>query len=232
MSLCYDFQKWTMITFASIAISLTIGLVSIVYGQESRPSIGELEAGGQIVDHNKELLERMTSINQKCASDILSKDFSTFQACINFQKTLEKNLMKIFNESASDIEQISPLETLPYGQTDDNNSIISNTGKEINVTEFNEKLTENIKKIKEKIIGEAFDKQLLDNITSNDTGSSVNDFPEALNTTNVTEPAPNPTPSPNLDMDTGTGYYDPPYSYTQCLTVFTKEMCDFRFNSD
>ena len=35
-----------------------------------------------------------------------------------------------------------------------------------------------------------------------------------------------------LDDNSGVGYYDPLYSYTQCLTVFTKEMCDFRFNSD
>jgi hypothetical protein len=35
-----------------------------------------------------------------------------------------------------------------------------------------------------------------------------------------------------FDDNSGVGYYDPPYSYTQCLTVFTKEMCDFRFNSD
>jgi cytochrome c-type biogenesis protein CcmE len=27
MSLCYDFEKWTIITLASIAISLTVGLV-------------------------------------------------------------------------------------------------------------------------------------------------------------------------------------------------------------
>jgi hypothetical protein len=27
MSLCYDFQKWTMITLASVAISLTVGLI-------------------------------------------------------------------------------------------------------------------------------------------------------------------------------------------------------------
>ena len=33
------------------------------------------------------------------------------------------------------------------------------------------------------------------------------------------------------DLDPGTGYYPPPYSYAQCLTVFTKEMCDFRFNN-
>jgi hypothetical protein len=27
MSICYDFQKWTMITLASVAVSLTIGLL-------------------------------------------------------------------------------------------------------------------------------------------------------------------------------------------------------------
>jgi hypothetical protein len=29
MSICYDFQKWTMITFASVAISLVVGLLLI-----------------------------------------------------------------------------------------------------------------------------------------------------------------------------------------------------------
>ncbi len=35
-----------------------------------------------------------------------------------------------------------------------------------------------------------------------------------------------------FDDNSGVGYYDPPYSYAQCLTVFTKEMCDFRFNGN
>jgi len=39
MSLCYDFQKWTMITLASIALTLTIGLISLAYGQ--MPTIEE-----------------------------------------------------------------------------------------------------------------------------------------------------------------------------------------------
>ena len=59
-----------------------------------------------------------------------------------------------------------------------------------------------------------------------------------LNATNVTELDPNPSPSPDLstdnfpnpDPDEGTGYYPPPYTYEQCLGVFNKEMCDFRFN--
>ncbi|MDW0179930.1 MAG: PsbP-related protein [Nitrososphaeraceae archaeon] len=33
MSLCYDLQKWTMVTLSSIAITMIVGLVSLVYGQ-------------------------------------------------------------------------------------------------------------------------------------------------------------------------------------------------------
>jgi hypothetical protein len=33
MSLCYDFQKWTMITLTSVAISLSVGLITLAYGQ-------------------------------------------------------------------------------------------------------------------------------------------------------------------------------------------------------
>lgn len=35
MNLCYDSQKWTMITLASVATSLTVGLISLAYGQTS-----------------------------------------------------------------------------------------------------------------------------------------------------------------------------------------------------
>ena len=58
----------------------------------------------------------------------------------------------------------------------------------------------------------------------------------ASNATNVTELEPNASPDlstdnfPNPDPDEGTGYYPPPYTYAQCLGVFNKEMCDFRFN--
>ena len=36
MSLCYDFQKWTIVSMLSVAISLTIGLVliQVVHGQD------------------------------------------------------------------------------------------------------------------------------------------------------------------------------------------------------
>jgi hypothetical protein len=56
----------------------------------------------------------------------------------------------------------------------------------------------------------------------------------ASDATNVTELDPNPDlgtdyySNPNPDL--GTGYYPPPYTYDQCLGVFNKEACDFRFN--
>jgi flagellin-specific chaperone FliS len=56
---------------------------------------------------------------------------------------------------------------------------------------------------------------------------SIND----LNGSNVTDATTNEFDN-EVDDNSGVGYYDPPYSYTQCLTVFTKEMCDFRFNSN
>jgi hypothetical protein len=33
MSFCYDFQKWIIVSLASITISLTVGLISIAHGQ-------------------------------------------------------------------------------------------------------------------------------------------------------------------------------------------------------
>jgi hypothetical protein len=60
MSLCYDFEKWTMISLASVAISLTIGLVSLVYGQSlddlrnqiNREQAYRAELLGYIASHN------------------------------------------------------------------------------------------------------------------------------------------------------------------------------------
>ena len=39
MSLCYDFEKWTMITLVAVAVSLTISLllINLAHGQSSSP---------------------------------------------------------------------------------------------------------------------------------------------------------------------------------------------------
>jgi hypothetical protein len=34
MSLCYDFQKWTILTLALVAISLTVGLIQYAQGYQ------------------------------------------------------------------------------------------------------------------------------------------------------------------------------------------------------
>jgi PsbP len=53
MSLCYDFQKWTILTLGLVAISLTIGLISIAHGQtnssNAQSSVNFLNATNNIM---------------------------------------------------------------------------------------------------------------------------------------------------------------------------------------
>jgi hypothetical protein len=35
MSLCYDFQKWTIITMLAVLAACLVSMVSLVYGQET-----------------------------------------------------------------------------------------------------------------------------------------------------------------------------------------------------
>ena len=109
MSLCYDFEKWTIISLVSVAISLTVGLVSLVYGQEN-----------EILNEANELIDAANA---------------SLAAAVN---------------------------------------------------------------------------------ASNITDTNISELDDEL----------------ELDDNSGVGYYVSRVLYTQCLTVFTKEMCDFRFNSD
>jgi hypothetical protein len=77
----------------------------------------------------------------------------------------------------------------------------------------------------EKAVNEATNKVL------NELTNEANELIAAANSSNITG-ADTSEFNDELNDNSGVGYYDPPYSYTQCLTVFTKEMCDFRFNSD
>jgi len=65
----------------------------------------------------------------------------------------------------------------------------------------------------------------------NEIMNEANELIAAANAVNITD-ANISQFNDEFDDNSGVGYYDPPYSYAQCLTVFTKEMCDFRFNSD
>jgi len=79
--------------------------------------------------------------------------------------------------------------------------------------------------VNERVINEAMNKSINEQI------NQANKIIAAANASNITDANINQFDD-ELDDNSGVGYYDPPYSYTQCLTVFTKEMCDFRFNSD
>ena len=54
MSICYDFQKWIMISLSSIAISLTIGLVSLVHGQETELQPLQPDSSQQTITTNND----------------------------------------------------------------------------------------------------------------------------------------------------------------------------------
>ena len=52
MSLCYEFQKWTILSLAGIAISLSVGLVlQYAHGSEHDDMVNELLSNGYNVTH-------------------------------------------------------------------------------------------------------------------------------------------------------------------------------------
>ena len=63
MSLCYDFEKWTMITLASVAISLTVGLVSLTYGANSLEELRNHVENPVIDTYRQELINYITEHN-------------------------------------------------------------------------------------------------------------------------------------------------------------------------
>jgi hypothetical protein len=60
MSLCYDFEKWTMITLASIAISLTVGLLLINFGDGIL-----IEHKGEFYCYNENTTSRAEVLKEK-----------------------------------------------------------------------------------------------------------------------------------------------------------------------
>lgn len=51
MSLCYDLQRWTIISLASVRIFLTIGLIGPVYGQTTNWNMEFINELKKIVDY-------------------------------------------------------------------------------------------------------------------------------------------------------------------------------------
>ncbi len=75
MSLCYDFEKWTMITFASIAISRTVGLVLMQYAH------GFVDGNNNGKDDIQEYFETCREVNgfidenNNCIDDVQEQEF-------------------------------------------------------------------------------------------------------------------------------------------------------------
>ena len=104
MSLCYDFQKYTMITLMSILVVCLVGLVNLVYGQEydDRNYTKDLTQGR----HVDELGIKIGLISDECGRAIDNNDTSIIAPCVEFVKNLDKALTKAFNRSSSAIEKI------------------------------------------------------------------------------------------------------------------------------
>ena len=87
MSLCYDGEKWLMITLSTVAFSLTIGLITLAYGQTvDNQSDFYLEAkvnpNATILEPALEITKSEIDIKQLCPSlqcKIDSGSYSSFE---------------------------------------------------------------------------------------------------------------------------------------------------------
>jgi len=70
LSLCYDLEKWTILSLALVAISLSIGLFSIAYGQGNNTSIKI---------NNMSIEEFKTSILEKLFQDKANENVNEIQ---------------------------------------------------------------------------------------------------------------------------------------------------------
>ena len=104
MSLCYDFQKWTIMTLSAILTVCLVGLVNLVYGQEydDRNYTKDLTQGR----HVDELGIKIGLISDECGRAIDNNDTSIIAPCVEFVKNLDKALTTAFNRSSSAIEKI------------------------------------------------------------------------------------------------------------------------------
>jgi hypothetical protein len=77
MSLCYDFEKWTIVSLISITIILSIGLVSLAYGQGITQK-DYLSDFYRQLDMLKCVADKMPEFN---ATDFISKLNQTYKYC-------------------------------------------------------------------------------------------------------------------------------------------------------
>jgi hypothetical protein len=101
MSLCCDFQKWIMISLASVTISLTVGLVLMQYAHgyispeefESYPNIHEKVLRNNALEHIVNYCFEHAS-SAKPIKDLVDKGFLSSeyqgQTCLTIKQTFDK----------------------------------------------------------------------------------------------------------------------------------------------
>jgi hypothetical protein len=84
MSVCYDFQKWTIISLASVAITLTIGLISLAYGQEINNSklFEDMSNSSKLYEQMMKPYAKLD--NLKTQMDLLQSEKQSLEAMINY----------------------------------------------------------------------------------------------------------------------------------------------------
>jgi hypothetical protein len=92
MSLCYDFQKWTMLSLALVAVSLTVGLLlQVVYGYVDGNGNGKEDLQRDLVDTGKISEGKLLLIPKSCddAKDT-KQDMENLKNTLNDAFTLDK----------------------------------------------------------------------------------------------------------------------------------------------
>ena len=101
MSLCYDFQKWTILTLGLVGISLTVGLVlmHVVHGQtDNVTERGIIEANKLIAAADKanvtEQGQALTVNNSDFYLEAYAMDIETNNTFLNTMNPNELNITK------------------------------------------------------------------------------------------------------------------------------------------
>jgi hypothetical protein len=110
MSLCYDFQKWTIITLASIAICLTISLINIAYGQiqdmfsEEKVNRAKFFEMRMIVDYCHDHPEIADPVQDLADKHQLLFNFSEGHTCEEIEDRYDLITTYLFSDKEIEIE--------------------------------------------------------------------------------------------------------------------------------
>jgi hypothetical protein len=97
MTLCYDFQKWTIVSMLGVLAACLVSMVSLVYGQEPlvMQKVHEL---ANLANNNADMLHTFTMVLSQCNYELENRDFSHLAECYNLFKTFNA-MMQILQDS-------------------------------------------------------------------------------------------------------------------------------------